>query len=62
MAHREVLWLNRQSFKRKNPRDAGAPAETVAVAFLDLPPVRSGDIAVRSQSMPETATPDEPAP
>jgi len=51
----EVLWLNRQSFKRKNPRDAGALAETVAVAFLDLPPVRGGDIAIKSQLMPETA-------
>jgi len=36
----EVLWLNRQNFKRKDPRDAGALAETVANAFLDLPPIR----------------------
>jgi hypothetical protein len=53
----EVLWLNRQSFKHKNPREAGALAETVANAFLDLPPIRGGNIAIRSQPMSETATP-----
>ena len=53
----EVLWLNRQNFKRKDPRDAGALAETMANAFLDLPPVRGGNIAITSQPMPESATP-----
>jgi hypothetical protein len=53
----EVLWLNRQSFKNKDPRDADALAETVAKAFLDLPPVRRGNIAIGSQPIPQTATP-----
>jgi len=37
----EVLWLNRRDFKRKDPRDAAALAETVAETIADLPSLRS---------------------
>lgn len=33
----EVLWLNRQSFKQKDPRDANVLAETLATTLDDLP-------------------------
>ena len=36
---REVLWLNREGFKRKDPRDAEILTETVAGTMADLPPM-----------------------
>lgn len=37
---REVLWLNREDFKRKDPRDTDILTATVADAMADLPPIR----------------------
>ena len=36
---REVLWLNRRDFKRKDPRDAEILTDTVADTLMDLPPI-----------------------
>lgn len=36
---REVLWLNREDFNRKDPRDADILADTVADALTDLPKI-----------------------
>lgn len=35
----EVLWLNRQDFNRKDPRDPEILRETVADTLVDLPPI-----------------------